>query len=54
MGDKDGVIHVMSLENGDLIGRVPTDGSRVVSLLANGDGAVAQTDKGGVFAISVK
>ena len=54
VGDKDGVIHVMSPENGDLIGRLPTDGSRVVSLLKNGDGAIAQTDKGGVFAINVK
>ena len=54
VGDKDGLIHVLSPENGDLIGRVPTDGSRVVSLLNNGDGAIAQTDKGGVFAISVK
>jgi outer membrane protein assembly factor BamB len=54
VGDKDGLIHVMSPENGDLIGRLPTDGSRVVSLLAHGDGAIAQTDKGGVFAINVK
>lgn len=54
IGDKDGVIHVMSVENGDLVGRLPTDGSRVVSLLRNGDGAIAQTDKGGVFAINVK
>ncbi len=54
VGDKDGLIHVMSAENGDLIGRLPTDGSRVVSLLAKGDGAIAQTDKGGVFAINVK
>ena len=54
VGDKDGLIHVLSPENGDLIGRVQTDGSRVVSLLKNGDGAIAQTDKGGVFAINVK
>ena len=54
VGDKDGLIHVMSTENGDLIGRLPTDGSRVVSLLRNGDIAIAQTDKGGVFAINVK
>ena len=54
VGDKDGVIHIMSVENGDLIGRLSTDGSRVVSLLNNGDGAIAQTDKGGVFAINVK
>ncbi|MCY7389457.1 MAG: outer membrane protein assembly factor BamB [Burkholderiales bacterium] len=54
VGDKDGLIHVMSPENGDLIGRLSTDGSRIISLLKNGDGAVAQTDKGGVFAINVK
>ena len=54
VGDKDGLLHVMSPENGDLIGRLSTDGSRVVSLLKNGDGAIAQTDKGGVFAINVK
>lgn len=54
VGDKNGFVHVMSPENGDLIGRLPTDGSRVVSLLRNGSGAIAQTDKGGVFAINVK
>ena len=54
IGDKDGLVHVMSPDNGELIGRVPTDGSRVVSLSANGDRVIAQTDKGGVFAIAVK
>jgi outer membrane protein assembly factor BamB len=54
VGDKDGVIHVMAIENGDLIGRLSTDGSRIVSLLGNGDRAIAQTDKGGVFAINIK
>ena len=54
VGDKDGVVHVMSPDNGELIGRVLTDGSRVVSLTANGDRVIAQTDKGGVFAIAVK
>ena len=54
IGEKDGLIHVMSPENGELIGRVPTDGSRVVSLSASGDRVIAQTEKGGVFAIDVK
>ena len=54
VGDKDGLVHVMSPENGDLIGRVATDGSRVVSLLAGSGRVIAQTDKGGVFAITVK
>jgi hypothetical protein len=44
----------MSPENGDLIGRVATDGSRVVSLLAGNDRVIAQTDKGGVFAINIR
>lgn len=54
VGDKDGIVHVMSPEKGDLTGRIATDGSRVVTLLASGDRAIAQTEKGGVFAISVK
>jgi len=54
IGDKDGLVHVMSPENGELIGRVPTDGSRVISLSANGDRIIAQTDKGGVFSIAVQ
>jgi outer membrane protein assembly factor BamB len=54
VGDKDGIIHVMSPEKGDLTGRIATDGSRVVTLLASGDRAIAQTEKGGVFAISVR
>ena len=54
VGDKDGLVHAMSPENGDLIGRVATDGSRVVSLLAGSDRVIAQTDKGGVFAITVR
>lgn len=54
IGDKDGLVHVMSPENGTLIGRVLTDGSRVISLSASGDRVIAQTDKGGVFSIAVK
>ena len=54
IGDKDGLVHVMSPDNGELVGRVATDGSRVVSLSANGDRVIAQSEKGGVFAIAVK
>ena len=54
IGDKDGIVHVMSPENGEMIGRIPTDGSRVVSLSSRGDRVIAQTDKGGVFAIAVR
>lgn len=54
VGDRVGMVHALSPANGELTGRVATDGSRVVSLVANGDRAVAQTEKGGVFAIAVK
>ena len=54
IGDRQGFVHVLSLENGDLTGRIATDGSRVVSLSANNDRAIVQTEKGGVFAIAVK
>jgi len=54
VGDKDGVVHVLSPDNGDLTGRIPTDGSRVVSLVSNGGRAIAQTEKGGVFAIAIR
>lgn len=52
VGDKDGLVHVLSAEDGRLLGRVTTDGSRVVSLLPFGERAIAQTDKGGVYAIA--
>ncbi len=54
VGDANGLIHALSLENGELIGRATTDGSRIVSLLAYGDRAVAQTDKGSVYLLNVK
>ncbi len=54
IGDIHGVIHALSPENGDLVGRQATDGSRIITLLASGDRAIAQTERGGIFAISVK
>lgn len=54
VGDANGLIHALSIENGELIGRATTDGSRIVSLLAYGDRAVAQTDKGSVYLLNVK
>ena len=54
VGDANGLIHALSVENGELIGRATTDGSRIVSLLAYGDHAVAQTDKGAVYLLTVK
>ena len=54
LGDRLGMVHALAAETGDLNGRVSTDGSRVVSLIVNGDRAIAQTEKGGVYAISVR
>ncbi len=54
VGDSKGVIHVLSPENGDLVGRVNTDGSHVLSLVTDSKRVIAQTEKGGVFAIAVK
>ena len=54
IGDATGLVHLLSPENGELIGRVNTDGSEVIALLATGDRAIAQTAKGGVFSLSIK
>ncbi len=54
VGDASGLVHALSSENGELIGRASTDGSRVVSMLAYGDRVVAQTDKGSVYLLNVK
>ena len=51
LGDSTGLVHALSIENGSLVGRIPTDGSAVESLLIVTDSLVAQTDKGGVYAI---
>lgn len=51
LGDSTGLIHALSTENGSLAGRIATDGSTVDSLTVVNDALVAQTDKGGVYAI---
>ena len=54
VGDANGLIHLLSPENGELIGRVATDGSRVVALLQNNGRAIAQTARGGLFSLKVQ
>jgi outer membrane protein assembly factor BamB len=54
VGDMNGLIHALSPENGELIGRTTTDGSRVVSLRAYAERIVAQTEKGSVYLVNVK
>jgi outer membrane protein assembly factor BamB len=54
VGDVNGMVHLLSPENGELIGRVTTDGSRVLALLQNGPRAIVQTARGGIFALKVQ
>jgi outer membrane protein assembly factor BamB len=51
VGDSTGLIHALSLNDGALVGRIATDGSAVKALIVAGDTLMAQTDKGGVFAV---
>lgn len=54
VGDRTGMIHALAPETGELIGRVTTNSGRIVALHANGDRTIAQTDRGSVYAISVR
>ena len=54
VGDRLGLVHAIAADSGELTGRVSTDGSRVIALIVNGDRAIAQTEKGTVYAISVR
>ena len=46
VGDGFGYLHVLSAEDGSLIGRLATDGSAINGLVPTADGLVVQTDKG--------
>lgn len=54
VGDANGLVHLLSPENGELIGRVATDGSRVVALLQSNGRAIVQTARGGLFSLKVQ
>ncbi len=54
LGDRLGFIHSLAADSGELTGRVATDGSRVVSLVLGGGRVIAQTEKGGVFSVSIR
>jgi len=51
VGDSTGLIHALSASDGALLARLSTDGSAVKSLLVVSDTLMAQTEKGGVFAV---
>ncbi len=53
VGDQSGLIHALSASDGNLIGRLATDGSPIVSAGLNASGfAVFQSTAGGVYAVS--
>jgi outer membrane protein assembly factor BamB len=51
VGDGFGFVHVLSPENGALIGRLPLDGTRVMSLAPAKGALIAQTAGGAVASI---
>ncbi len=51
VGDASGLVHILSIDNGALIGRVSTDGSAINALIAVEGQLIAQTANGGIFAI---
>ena len=51
IGDGFGFLHVLSPEDGSLIGRLATDGSAILSLVPTRDGLILQTEKGSVVMV---
>jgi len=51
VGDGFGYIHVLAADNGEIVGRLATDGSAVSSLIPAGRGVIAQTAKGSVVSV---
>lgn len=55
IADAEGIVHLLSREDGSFVGRLATDGSPVVApLKALGSDLLVQTSKGGIFAIEVQ
>jgi len=50
-GDGQGFLHVLSPEDGALIGRLATDGSAIISLVPAAAGLVVQTERGSVLMV---
>jgi len=51
VGDGYGFLHVLSPEDGSLIGRLATDGSAILTLVPTRDALVLQTEKGSVVMV---
>ncbi|HUL95038.1 MAG TPA: outer membrane protein assembly factor BamB [Usitatibacter sp.] len=53
VGDYQGYLHVLSPDNGDLIGRLATDGTPVNSIVPIPGGLLVQTDGGSVLLVKI-
>jgi outer membrane protein assembly factor BamB len=53
VGDLQGYLQVLSPDNGDIIGRMPTDGTAVKSIVAIAGGLIVQTDGGSVMLVKI-
>ena len=51
VGDLEGYLHVLSPEDGSILGRLPTDGTQIVSLVPALSGLLAQTAGGAVVSV---
>jgi outer membrane protein assembly factor BamB len=53
VGDLDGYLHVISPENGEIIGRMATDGTQVTSIVSIAGGLIVQTAGGTVALVKM-
>lgn len=53
VGDLDGYLHVLSPENGEIIGRMATDGTQVTSIVAIAGGLIVQTAGGTIALVKI-
>jgi outer membrane protein assembly factor BamB len=51
VGDGFGYIHVLAADNGEIVGRLATDGSAVSSIIPAGSGVIVQTANGSVVSV---
>jgi outer membrane protein assembly factor BamB len=53
VGDLEGFVHVLASDNGELIGRLPTDGTAVVALVTTPGGLIVQTAGGSIVMVRI-
>jgi outer membrane protein assembly factor BamB len=53
VGDLDGYLHVLSPDNGEIIGRMATDGTQVTSIVPIAGALIVQTAGGTVALVKI-